>query len=287
MYRTFGLSLATCAVLLSCNSATPSLAWIPNSAALECQTMSDHHLSRLSWNPDGSNLAIGATTDGGGSTVVLRVGWPNRVVTTLAKDAAIDAVSVAAGPGNRVLWTLEGGGSSQVYSGGEGLAPIAVRDVRAAPLMWLNWQGDTIIGANPTTGSAETMDVIAMATGSDRQPPRTLLTANGDTFGSVWASDDGWIVVTGSPTLVINGAAERKLDIRGNYASLDPDRRHLIFVETSTAKLRRVPIDGGRVESVVDRQVWEGVVSSAGVVAYRPAGTVDTLCFGRYEPTSN
>jgi hypothetical protein len=65
--------------------------------------------------------------------------------------------------------------------------------------------------------------------------------------------------------------------------SLDPDRSHLVYNDPSTAALMRQPVNGGRAERLLEDEVWEGVVSSRAVIAYRPAGSFNTLCFARYQ----
>jgi hypothetical protein len=210
----------------------------------------------------------------------------SRVVQKLGEGLTISGESVAGGLGDRVIWGLDGtDGSSQVIAADGDQPPRSLLDVRAQPILWLNWQNDGIVGAIPTTNSVDKMDIVDLPIGAQRQAT-VLLTVPGDTLGSVWASDDGWVVVQGQDTVILHNATQRRTIVPGRFASLDPDRSHLVYVDPSSAQLFRVPVAGGAAQRLVDGQVFEGVVSSAGVIAYRPSGSFSSLCFAHYPPTS-
>jgi hypothetical protein len=248
-------------------------------------TFNDDHLSRLSWSPDGTSLVIGSTSSEFG-VVVRRLDWPARSVTQLARDATISEESVAAGPDGRVFWTIDtGSGSSNVFEARGNEPPSVVASVQGQPFLLLNWQGDAVIGAVSSASSIETIDIVTapLAIG---QRSQVVATVDAASFGSVWASTDGWIVVQGEKTLVIHDRATTTTSVPGRFASLDPDRSHFVYVDPATALLMRRAISGGPTEGLVEGQVWEGVVSSAGVIAYRAAGSFNTLCFAKYPPPS-
>jgi hypothetical protein len=246
-------------------------------------TFNDDHLSRLSWSPDGTSLVIGSTSSEFG-VLVRRLDWPARSVKQLAQDPTISEESVAAGPDGRVFWTIDtGSGSSNVFEARGDEPPSIVASVQGQPFLLLNWQGDAVIGAVSSASSVETIEIVSVPLAIG-QRSQVVATVSAEWLGSVWASTDGWIVVQSDTTLVIHDGATTTTSVQGNFASLDPDRTHLVYQDPATALLMRRVISGGPSEQLVEGQVWEGVVSSAGVIAYRAAGSFNTLCFAKYPP---